>query len=75
MLAGIPFIHAGQDGIALVDRKYRAFCQNIELAIGNNRGNFDNHVILCIQTGHFQVDPNQIILVLWHVISRMASQN
>ena len=40
----------------------------IQLRIGNNRGYFDNLVIVRIQTGHFQVDPDQVIGVRRHVI-------
>ncbi len=62
MLAGIPFIHAGQHLFWLEHGDFRSFRQDIEFRIGNNGGNFNNLVILRIQAGHFQIDPDQVVL-------------
>ena len=42
-----------------MDRQHWAFRQNIELVIGYNRCNFNNLIIIGIQTCHFKVNPNQ----------------
>ncbi|MNY64968.1 hypothetical protein D3C86_2021590 [compost metagenome] len=67
MGAGVPFIHAGKRLVTLMHRNHRAFGQDIEVAIGNDRGHFDDHVLLRIESGHFQVDPDQVLRVL-HVL-------
>jgi len=44
------------------DGQFRAFRQDVELAIGHHGGNFQDAIGLRVQPGHFQVDPNQAVL-------------
>ncbi|MNR13010.1 hypothetical protein D3C85_1293920 [compost metagenome] len=64
MLAGVPLIHAGQDFITLMDGDDRAFGEGIEFAVGDDGGHFDDDVMIRIQAGHFQIDPDQVLWVL-----------
>ena len=73
MLAGIPFIHGGQHVIGLMYREHRTFRQYIQLAVGNDGGDLDNTVGLGIETGHFQVDPDQVVRVLRHRRASLSS--
>ncbi len=61
MGAGVPLVHAGEDRVTLVDGDHRAFGQHVELAVGDDGGHFDDVVLVGIQTGHFQVDPDQVL--------------
>lgn len=63
MLAGIPFVHAGQRRIALMHGQHRAFGQNVELGVRYNGGDFDDEIVLGIEPGHFQINPDQIVIV------------
>src|SRR5690606_4131092 len=64
VLAGIPLIHAVEQRIGLLDGQRRPFGEHVQLGVGDDGGNFDDHVLVRIQTGHFQVDPDQVIWVL-----------
>ena len=66
MLGGIPLIHGGEHGIGLMNGEHRTFRQYIQLAVGNDGGDLDNTVGLGIETGHFQVYPDQVVRVLRH---------
>jgi hypothetical protein len=67
MLAGIPVIHGSHDLIRLMDGNHGAFGKDIQPGICDNGGDFDNLVILRIQTRHLQVYPDQIVGILRHV--------
>ncbi len=66
MLFGIPFIHTRQNSVRLMNRNDWAFCQNIQVAVSDNCGNFDNIVVIGIETGHFQVNPDQVMFAFGH---------
>src|SRR3546814_14066130 len=36
VLAGVPFVHAGQDFVAVMDRDHRAFGQGVEVTVGDD---------------------------------------
>lgn len=72
--AGVPFVHAGQHFIAVVDGDDRTFSQGIEVAVGNDGGHFDNDVVVRVQTGHFQVDPDQVLRVLHNGLQCLVAQ-
>jgi hypothetical protein len=69
VLLGIPLIHIIQHMLWLVDYQYRAFSDDIEIAVGNNGGHFDDAILIGIQTSHLKVYPNQVPLRQAHVIS------
>ena len=48
--------------------QHRAFGEGVEIAVGNDDGDFDDAVGFRHQTGHFHVDPDEVVLVLGHVV-------
>ncbi len=66
--AGVPLIHGGEDGIAVMDGDHRTFGQGVEVAVGDNGRHLDDDVGVGVQTGHFQIDPNQVLWVLHGLI-------
>jgi hypothetical protein len=61
MLTGVPFIHTVERCIGLLDCHARPFGQYVELGIGNDGGDLDDDIIVGVQTGHFQIDPDEIV--------------
>ena len=66
--AGVPLVHGGEYGVAVVDGDHRPFGQGVEVAVGDNGGHLDDDVGVRVQTGHFQIDPNQVLWVLHGLI-------
>ncbi len=66
--ARVPFIHGGEDGVTVVNGDHRTFGQGVEIAVGDNRRHLDDDVGVGVQTGHFQIDPNQVLWVLHGLI-------
>ncbi|MCY1368163.1 hypothetical protein D9M69_551300 [compost metagenome] len=64
MLTGVPLVHAGKDFVAVVNGDHRAFGQGVQVTVGDDGGHFDDDVGVRVQTGHFQVDPDQVLWVL-----------
>ena len=62
MGAAIPVIHRFQALQRMLDRKFRAFGQHIELCVGDQRGDLDDAVVVRVQPGHFQVNPDQMVV-------------
>ena len=61
MLLLVPVVHRRQRRVALVDGQHRPLGENSELAVGHDGRDFDDAVGLGIQTGHFQINPDQVI--------------
>ena len=61
MMKLVPVIHRGQPLFTLADRQNRAFCQDVQIGIGDQRGNFNDAVSIGLQPGHLQVNPDQIL--------------
>lgn len=66
--AGVPLVHGGEHGVAVVDGDHRTFGQGVEVAVGDNGRHLDDDVGVRVQTGHFQIDPNQVLWVLHGLI-------
>jgi hypothetical protein len=64
MGAGIPLVHARQHFVTVVDGDHRPFGQRVQLAVGDDGGHLDDDVVVRIQAGHFQIDPDQVLWVL-----------
>ncbi|MNT38372.1 hypothetical protein D3C72_1745610 [compost metagenome] len=64
MGTGVPLVHTRQHLVTVVNGDHRAFGQGVEIAVSDNGGHFDDDVMIRIQTGHFQVDPDQVLWVL-----------
>ncbi len=52
-------IHRIQYAIRLMHSQHWTFRQNIQVIVSHNRCNFNNLIVIRIQTCHFQVNPNQ----------------
>jgi hypothetical protein len=54
-------IHRRQGCVMGLDDQADALVQLSEVWIGDDAGDLDDLVVLCVQTGHLQVDPDQAI--------------
>src|SRR5690554_5706862 len=61
VLTGIPLIHAIEQLVGLFDRQHRTLGQYVELGVGDHCGDLDDDVLVRIQPGHLQVNPDQIV--------------
>ena len=61
--AGVPRIHPGQRRLALVDRQHRAFGAALQLGVGDDDGDLDDAVGVWNEPGHFEVDPDEVVVV------------
>ena len=59
-MRGVPFIHGVQPRIRGVDGNDRPLCQGVQVAVGNDGGYFNDHVLIGFQSGHFQINPDQV---------------
>jgi hypothetical protein len=62
MMLSAPFFHRIEDVFRIIYRKYRAFCNNIELSIGHDCRDFDNDLLFMVEPCHFQVYPDQVVI-------------
>ncbi|MFH7391453.1 hypothetical protein, partial [Pseudomonas syringae group genomosp. 7] len=49
---------------ALIHRNHRGFGHGFQLTFGDVRGPLDNDIGFRGQSGHLQIDPDQVLLVL-----------
>jgi hypothetical protein len=47
----------------VADGEHRTFGQNDQVFVGDDGGDFEDRIVVRIQTGHFQVDPDEIVFV------------
>ena len=64
MLNRIPLVHGGKNFVGLMDCQDRPLGQDLQVLVGNHGCNLENTVMLRVQTGHFKVDPDQVLWVL-----------
>ena len=71
MLFLIPRIHAFQDFGLLMNDQIGPFGNNIQLAVGDNRGGFDDQFLFGIKPRHLKVNPDKVlgIFLLCHADS------
>ena len=62
----VPRIHRVEDGVWLMQHQHRAFGDGVEIAVGDDDGDFDDVISLRHEAGHFHIDPDEIVLVLRH---------
>ena len=43
-----------------MDGDHRPFGQDVESAVGDDGGDFQDFITLAVQTGHFQVYPDEV---------------
>ncbi len=63
MLALIPRVHAREHFFGLMDHDRGPFCDDIQVLVGDHRGDFDDLIGLGHQTGHLQIDPDQMLVI------------
>ena len=64
VLVGVPLVHSAEDAVGLMDGVGGAFGEDVEVGVGDQGGDFDDHVVVRIKTGHLQVNPDQVVFVL-----------
>lgn len=52
-------VHDGQDVIGLVDDEVRSLIENVQVRVRHDRGDLDDRAFFGVETGHFEVDPDQ----------------
>ena len=57
----VPVVHRCQHCVILVDGQHRPFSQDVELAVGHDGRDFNDAVGLRVQTGHLQINPDQVV--------------
>ena len=62
MCAGAPLIHARQHRIRLMHGDHGPLGDEIQIRIGDDCGHLNDAVSVRIQSGHLQIDPDQVIL-------------
>ncbi len=53
----------GEHLVTVVDGDHRAFGQGVQVTVGDDGRHLDDDVAVRIQTGHFQIDPDQVLWV------------
>jgi len=62
MLVAVPLVHRFQRFQRMMDGEFRALGQHVELGIGDHGGDLDDRIVVGVQPGHFQVDPDQSLV-------------
>src|SRR5690606_29747008 len=65
----VPLVHGRQKVVRLVDRDYRPLFEDVELHVGDQGGDLDDAITIRVESGHFEVDPDQAIGVGRHWVS------
>src|ERR1700687_6156412 len=60
MLSAIPIIHGAKHGLALMHCEHRPFGKHAEVFVGYDRRDLNDEIGLRFESGHFQIDPNEI---------------
>jgi len=47
-----------------MNRDDRTFGQGVQLTVRHDGGHFYDHIVIRIQAGHFEVDPDQVLVIL-----------
>ena len=47
----------------MADREDRPFGEHVQLLVRHDRGDFQDGIVVRIQAGHFQIDPDQVFVV------------
>ena len=60
MLIAVPVVHGVKHGVALMYGNHRSLGKHMEVFVGYDRRNLNDEIGVRFQTGHFQIDPNEI---------------
>src|SRR5882762_1525542 len=66
MGALIPLIHCRKHFIGLAHDQDRSLGDGVQLRIGDDDRDFDDAIPVRIESGHFHVQPEKVVLVLRH---------
>ena len=58
----IPLVHAVELLVALVNHQDRAFCSGFKLGARDDNSNFNDAVNIGVESGHFAVKPNEVLV-------------
>src|SRR5690606_19225679 len=63
MLVAVPVVHGRQPLLRMANRELRSVGEDVEVAIGDDRGDLQDGVVVRIEPSHFEVDPDQVAIV------------
>ena len=66
VLPGIPLVHPFEDVRGLMNGQHRTLGDDHQLPVRDDRGNLDDRIPLGIETGHFQIDPDEPVCLRTH---------
>ena len=55
----VPIVHRIKHGLRAFDGDFRTFGDDVEVGIGDERGNFDDVIDARVESGHFAIDPDE----------------
>ena len=64
MVCAVPVVKVVEDAVRLVDGDDGAFGEGVQFDIGDEGGDFEDVVVLAVEPGHFEVDPDEVVGVL-----------
>jgi len=67
----VPLIHRSQNGIGLMHHPGWRLGNHFQLRIGHDHRHFDDAIAIRIQTGHFHVQPDEVVCVACHIIAQI----
>ena len=59
VLTPVPVVHGRECLVRLMNGDHRSLIQNLQVLVGDDRGDLDDVVGVGLQTGHFQIYPDQ----------------
>ena len=62
----VPRIHRVERRVVLVNDEHRRLRDGFERVVGDDERHLDDPIGIGLQAGHFEVDPDQPVGVLWH---------
>ena len=63
MLAAVPVVHRREPVERVADRELRTFGKDVQRLVGNRRRDLEDRVGDRVQSGHLQIDPDQMVFV------------
>jgi hypothetical protein len=60
VVRAVPVVHCVEEGVGLVDRDHRAFCDDAQIGVGDDAGDLQDGARLRIQPRHLEVDPDEV---------------
>jgi hypothetical protein len=64
----VPIVHGREHRLGLVDGNDRSLRQDLQVSVGDEGGDLDDAILGGLQAGHFQVQPDQMVVVGFHAV-------